>query len=391
MRFFTFKPQHTITLLLLFSNACYGYYLDHSCEKDKEIVTRCIKGAFDMADAALDVIAALEQPPETVPEEMQTPVYRAQVELINNILRAATKSGTIDKQANRWNELKTRFELVKEFNNTREPPPWPGNPTRSDPFHLRGAQYENTGVRDILFFCDHERYKGWEGYDCNGKRDDEKVCDTAMNVEDPYDDLYVRCRDSMLRDTKTGAITDTRWHPGQPAKIQLCPGQLAQMRKLGDKQVLEDLRGALTLASPRLMEAITSPSSTVRLIDFACLGDCLILHEMTHALKFPFLTKDVDGWGSYKWNNLVRLSDNLGRDNAETYAYFGLVSQLILPRNKGKEPMGVEKSGLVYKLKMLKSGDVSNAAQASGPLRVANSTEAAKSANSTEPREPTRP
>lgn len=62
--------------------------------------------------------------------------------------------------------------------------------------------------------------------------------------------------------------------------------------------------------------------------------DLLLVHEMSHAIREPYRTDDVDYDDSYVWKDVIRLGEfSIGLYNAQNYAIFAAGADLITPPN----------------------------------------------------------
>ncbi|KAK2593005.1 hypothetical protein QQS21_009295 [Conoideocrella luteorostrata] len=306
-----------------------------------------------MANASLELLTALEKS-ASIPKERQSPLRRAQEDLLDYVFKAAKGmyQTRIDPEYPGWIDLRTRLEKILRFRTSEdgEPqvsPPYPGKSTREKPSHRHGsAQYAGLHTEDLVIFCDYRRFEGWDGYDCGGNVKPNYVCDTSTNKAQKIDHGWMGCTTGKIN----AWLLPSEDLP-HPFTLQLCPALLNKLHENVYSQ-LEDMRTGLqaTVGNKALQESARLVSRGA-VIDFACLGDCVVLHEFSHALPPALRTFDVGGLNAYRWDNVKKQSPTTCLINADNYAYFGLGSQLIMPRVQGKAPLGVKEDGSFYEIR----------------------------------------
>ncbi|TVY25613.1 hypothetical protein LHYA1_G006319 [Lachnellula hyalina] len=315
----------TSTLVVLFVSFApsYAYILDPSCGAYKDIVVAGMKGAFDLAQAGADTLNTVE-----TSNDGGGDVLQAQRDLFGFTFADAMTNGKIVPTNAKWATIKNVFDAVLKYNKNNGEP---------DVTTLR-YDYTSLTVDDLIIHCDFTRFD--EGYNCRAPAPD-RICDMTLGIDWPFGNAYFNCKYMLpYSDKLTQAFVLAPSEVGipLPSTLQLCPGFLAEIN-LHESNTLGG-QGSTAALAMNWAKYIYDPPSGYPAMDFLSTFDFTLLHELTHAIS-KGATVDADGSNSYGWNNAYVVAEDDGTRNAENYAFFGLASRMIVPKNgvQAQRPM----------------------------------------------------
>jgi hypothetical protein len=328
------KLTSTLAVLLGSFATSYAYILDSSCSPYSDMVISGLAGAFDLAQAGSDTMSTLAT------GSGSGDTWQAQQDLVSYTFAEALTNGNIDTSNPKWITASDKFTSVLKYNSNN------GQPDTNN----YNNQYKSLPTDALVIFCDFTRFA--ENQNCKGVAKPGIVCDRAMRIAFPMNDAYYHCRDDVASTPSLAQAGVWEWaSQGFPraSEMQLCPGYIAKMQQV-KIQTLEEEGDKPSLARDWAKFTTWVGDGVSLPMDVAATWDLALLHELTHAVPNA-ATKDVAGQtASYRWANVIRLSGNGGTNNAENYAFFGLGSRMISPKENGPQAQRPMKDGSIQAL-----------------------------------------
>jgi hypothetical protein len=169
-----------------FATSYAAYYLDPSCDPYKAAVIEGMKGAFDLAHAASDLLVNIEE------NGLDEPLWNAQNNLLLYLFpKVLTESRRVAKETADFKRVAGTYESVLAFNTNA------GNPQAPNP-----SDYKTLGAADVVLFCDYSRFNGQENKRCDGTVETGTVCDPSVGNNYDIAGAYTDCQvKSFLSDS----------------------------------------------------------------------------------------------------------------------------------------------------------------------------------------------
>ncbi|PLB50840.1 hypothetical protein P170DRAFT_508944 [Aspergillus steynii IBT 23096] len=276
-----------------------AWNLDRRCVElgYESVVKNGMTGALDLAAAAVDTLDALSSHTNNA----------AQLDLFQYIFGFAVKTTNGHREVipEEVNYIKGIYNNVLKF------------------AVLTGDERSN----DVVIYCDYSRYI--EGMDCNGVENSSVACDKDTSRKVDMDFSYKSCKSKsgyipLMALTGSNGLSNF-------GQVDIC-GWYLEFRSKSKIKYWWHLGAKMLLAWP-IHAGYNALYQRTRMDGYALLDHTLI-HELTHAISVR-PTDDISGWKRCVEFEKKR---ELGRFNADNYAYFALDQDIHNFRSENDQP-----------------------------------------------------